>query len=200
MALKTKEAPIMNGGLTFKKRGADNKRKVLIYGKDGSGKSTYAEKYCNEHGLNPVVLDIEDTNYTDLPMLNEFDLSTDVKAYRFMNRVLNEIEHTEFDTIIIDGIDSLIESFISNANGLKCYADRSKTFIRFTKDCLKTGKNLIFVGQSPVDLDYYNGTDTKPNSCIVKLNAMVNEKYRVGDKFKVETVKYRVFEGETEKE
>lgn len=196
MALKSK-APSNTGGLIFRKRGADNKRKVLIYGRDGSGKSTYAEKYCNEHGLNPVVLDIEDTNYTDLPMLNEFDLSTDVKAYRFMNKVLMEIAETDFDTIIIDGIDSLIEAFISNAGGLKCYADRSKTFLRFIKDCLKTDKNLIFVGQSPVDLDYYDG-EAKPNACIVKLNAMVNEKYRVGDKYKVETVKYRAYKRDIE--
>ena len=197
MALKSK-APTSTGGLTFKKRGADNKRKVLIYGQDGSGKSTYAEKYCRDHSLNPVVLDIEDTNYTDLPMLNEFDLSSDVKAYRFMKQVLDEITQTEFDTIIIDGVDSLIESFISNANGMKCYADRSKTFLRFVKDCLKTNRNLIFVGQSPVDLDYYKGTDAKPNACIVKLNAMVNEKYRIGDKYKVETVKYRVYKGDKE--
>jgi len=195
MALKSK-SPSPSGALIFKKRDGNNKKKVLIYGQDGSGKSTYAKKYCEENGLNPVVLDIEDTNYTDLPMLNEFDLSTDVKAYRFMNRVLTEIEATEFDTIIIDGVDSLIESFISNANGMKCYADRSKTFLKFIKDCLKTNRNLIFVGQSPVDLDYYKGTDTKPNACIVKLNAMVNEKYRIGDKYKVETVKYRVFEGD----
>lgn len=183
------------GKFQFKKRSKMNRRKVLIYGNDGSGKSTYAETYCKQHNLNPVVLDLEDTNYTDLPMLSEFDLTTDVKAYRYMNSVLAEIsENEEFDTIIIDGVDSLIEAFISNANGLKCYADRSKTFIRFTKDCLKTGKNLIFVGQSPVDLDYYKGSDAKPNSCIVKLNAMVNEKYRLGDKFQVETVKYRVKE------
>ena len=184
----------------FTTRGANNKKKVLIYGNDGSGKSTYAEKYCRENGLNPVVLDLEDTNYTSLPMLNTFDLSTDVKAYRFMKHVLDEIEETEFDTIIIDGIDSLIEAFISNAGGLKCYADRSKTFNRFVKDCLNTNKHLIFVGQSPVDLDYYEGTDKKPNACIVKLNAMVNEKYRIGPKYQVETVKYRVYEGETEKE
>jgi GTPase SAR1 family protein len=108
MAL-AKNTPSTPSSFTFKKRGADNKRKVLIYGQDGSGKSTYAEKYCSEHGLNPVVLDIEDTNYTDLPMLNEFDLSTDVKSYRFMKKVLEEITETEFDTIIIDGVDSLIE-------------------------------------------------------------------------------------------
>lgn len=196
MALKSRNNENNSTGLAFKTRGADNRKKVLIYGDDGSGKSTYAESYCKEHGLNPVVLDLEDTNYTSLPMLNTFDLSTDVKAYRFMKQVLNEIEATDFDTIIIDGVDSLIESFISNANGLKCYADRSKTFNRFIKDCLATGKNLIFVGQAPVDLDYYKGSDSKPNSCIVKLNAMVNEKYRLGDKFQVETVKYRVFKGE----
>lgn len=194
MALKT-GASASTTGILFQKRGADNKKKVLIYGADGRGKSTFAEKYCNKFGLNPVVLDIEDTNYTDLPMLNQFDLSTDVKAYRFMKQVLCEIEKTDFDTIIIDGVDSLIESFISTAGGLKCYADRSKTFIKFTKDCLKTGRNLIFIGQSPVDLDYYKGSETKPNSCVVKLNAMVNEKYRVGDKYKVETVKYRVYDG-----
>ena len=195
MALKSK-APT-SGGINFTTRGANNKRKVLIYGQDGSGKSTYAEKYCQEHGLNPVVLDLEDTNYTSLPMLSEFDMSTDVKAYRFMKQVLDQIKESEYDTIIIDGVDSLIEAFISNANGLKCYADRSKTFIRFIKDCQSTGKNLIFVGQSPVDLDYYNG-DTKPNACIVKLNAMVNEKYRLGPKFQVETVKYRVYKGDKE--
>ena len=195
MAMQNRLTQEKTGKFQFKKRGNDNRRKVLIYGNDGSGKSTYAETYCKQHNLNPVVLDLEDTNYTDLPMLSEFDLTTDVKAYRYMNSVLAEIsENEEFDTIIIDGVDSLIEAFISNANGLKCYADRSKTFIRFTKDCLKTGKNLIFVGQSPVDLDYYKGSDAKPNSCIVKLNAMVNEKYRLGDKFQVETVKYRVKE------
>ena len=195
MAMQSRATQEKIGKFQFKKRSKNNRRKVLIYGNDGSGKSTYAETYCREHNLNPVVLDLEDTNYTDLPMLSEFDLTTDVKAYRFMNSVLAEIsENEEFDTIIIDGVDSLIEAFISNANGLKCYADRSKTFIKFTRDCLKTGKNLIFVGQSPVDLDYYKGSDAKPNSCIVKLNAMVNEKYRLGDKFQVETVKYRVKE------
>lgn len=188
MALNNNNAP--QSTIKFSKRGAENKKKVLIYGRDGSGKSTYAEKYCQENNLNPVVLDLEDTNYTGLPMLSQFDMSSDVKAYRFMKRVLDEIKESDYDTIIIDGVDSLIEAFISNANGLKCYADRSKTFIKFIKDCLSTNKNLIFVGQSPVDLDYYED-DSKPNSCIVKLNAMVNEKYRIGKDYKVETIKYR---------
>ena len=40
MALKSKS--VSNGGLTITKRGENDKKKVLIYGDDGSGKSTYA--------------------------------------------------------------------------------------------------------------------------------------------------------------
>lgn len=196
MALKAK----VQNGLKITKRGANDRKKVLIYGDDGSGKSTYAETYCKEHGLNPIVLDIEDTNYTGLPIVTDFDLSTDVKAYRSLKGTLNEIEEMEYDTIIIDGVDSIIESFISDANGLKCYSDRTKTFFKFLRDCVKTLKNIIFVGQAPVDLNYTKGTDKKPNACVVKLNAMVNEKYEMKPNFKVETVKYRTFKGETEKE
>lgn len=198
MALKSKT--VSNGGLTITKRGENDKKKVLIYGDDGSGKSTYAEFYCIDHGLNPIVFDIEDTNYTSLPIVTDFDLSSDVKAYRSLKGMLNEIEGMEYDTIIIDGVDSIIEAFVSDANGMKCWADRTKTFFKFLRDCTKTNKNLIFVGQAPVDLNYTKGTDSKPNACVVKLNAMVNEKYEMKPNFKVETVKYRVFKGETEKE
>ena len=56
MALKSREAP-STGGLSFKTRGADDKKKVMIYGNDGTGKSTYAEKYCKENGLAYSVID-----------------------------------------------------------------------------------------------------------------------------------------------
>ena len=178
-----------NREIQFKKRGDDNKLKVLIYGRDGSGKSTYAEQYCKENGLNAVVIDIEDTNYTDMIMVNDIDLSDDVKAFRNLKRILSSIP-AEFDTIIIDGIDSVLEAFVSNAGGMKCFADRAKTFTRFLRECVKTDKHLIFIGQSPVDLDNYTG-DEQPNKSIVKLNAFVNEKYRCTDNYKVETTKYR---------
>lgn len=175
MALNT---TTKSGGLVFKKRGTGDLKKVLVLGDDGSGKSTFAEEYCKENSLNAVVLDIENTNYTDLLMVNEFDLSSDKKAYRCLKMVLSEIEKMDdTDTIIIDGIDEVIESFISDAKGLKAFSDRSKTFSKFIKDCMKTNKNLIFIGQSPVDLDWYKG-DENPNKCIIKINAIVNEKYR----------------------
>ena len=54
----------------LKKRGIDDAKKILIYGNDGTGKSTFASEYCKEHGLNPIVIDIDDTNYTDCDILD----------------------------------------------------------------------------------------------------------------------------------
>ena len=56
--------------LQFKRRSSEtNLKKVMIYGHDGTGKSTFAENYCNKNGLNPVVIDIDDTNYTILVVM-----------------------------------------------------------------------------------------------------------------------------------
>ena len=90
MALKTKAPVQSNTGLKFKVRGKSDKKKVMIYGNDGTGKSTFAETYCNQHGLNPIVIDVDDTNYTSLPIV-EVDLSSDLKAYKFVKNIVNEV-------------------------------------------------------------------------------------------------------------
>ena len=166
-------------------------KKVLIFGEDKSGKSTFAEKYCKDNGLNPVVIDLENTNYSNLPLILDVDLSSDVKAYRQLKKLLMEISASEYDTVIIDGVDSLIEAFVSDANGLKAYSDRSKTYGRFIRDLDKSNLNVIFVGQAPLDFDWYKG-DENPNKCIVRTNARVNEKYKCyvdeKGKFKVDTL------------
>ena len=170
-----------------------NLKKVLIVGATKSGKSTYCEKYCDDEGLNAVVVDIEDTNYTDMPLVNDIDLSSDMKAYRTMKKLIKEIEVSEFDTIVIDGIDSLIEAFLSDANGLKAFSDRSKTFNKLIRDLDKSGLNVIFIGQPPCDLEYYKG-DENPNKCIIRLNARVNEVYRctkTNGKYDVEVISKR---------
>ena len=119
MALKSRTAPTTNGGLTFKTRGANDKKKVMIYGNDGTGKSTYAETYCKEHDLNAVCIDIDDTNYTDIPLV-EIDTRTDLTTFQSICEVLQLItEDDRFDTIIVDGVTSLIEMLVSKANGLK---------------------------------------------------------------------------------
>ena len=128
MALKSKEGPTT--GLTFKTRGANDKKKVLIYGNDGTGKSTYAEQYCKEHNLNAVCIDIDDTNYTSIPLV-EIDTRTDLTTFNSICQVIELItEDDRFDTIIVDGVTSLIEMLVSKANVLKKYSDRSE---RFTK-------------------------------------------------------------------
>ena len=91
-----------NKEIQFKKRGNDNKLKVLIYGRDGSGKSTYAEQYCKENGLNAVVIDVEDTNYTDMVMVNDID---------FVDRYGGYLDIGLYDTIG-DMICTVVGSFM----------------------------------------------------------------------------------------
>ena len=193
MALKTREAPSSNGLLTFKTRGADDKKKVLIYGNDGTGKSTFAEKYCEQHGLNPVVIDVDDTNFTSLPIV-QVDLSTDLNAYRMVKDVILKINQTdEFDTIILDGVTSYLERLVSKANGLKKYSDRAERFQDILRLLQSSGKHLIFIGQADMAVIYTE--EHQSNKMVIKINSIVNEKYHCyitpKGEFKTETVKFR---------
>ena len=79
MALKTKTTTNTTG-LVFKKRGEDDKKRVMIYGNDGTGKSTYAETYCKNNGLRAVCIDVDDTNYTNIPLV-EINTRTDITTF-----------------------------------------------------------------------------------------------------------------------
>jgi len=193
MALKSK-APVQSStGLKFKTRGKDDKKKVMIYGNDGTGKSTFAETYCEKHGLNPVVIDVDDTNYTNLPIV-EVDLSSDLKAYKFVKNIVNEIVQSgEFDTIILDGVTSYLEMLVSKANGLKKYSDRAERFQDVLRCLLASGMNLIFIGQADMKVIYND--EHQSNKMVIKINSLVNEKYHCyitpKGEYKVETVKFR---------
>ena len=191
MALKAKEP--VNTGLKFKTRGKNDLKKVMIYGNDGTGKSTYAETYCNNHGLKPVVIDVDDTNYTNLPIV-EVDLSSDLKAYKFVKNIVNEIVQSgEFDTIILDGVTSYLEMLVSKANGLKKYSDRAERFQDVLRCLLASGMNLIFIGQADMKVIY--NEEHQSNKMVIKINSLVNEKYHCyitpKGEYKVETVKFR---------
>ena len=193
MALKSK-APVQSStGLKFKTRGKDDKKKVMIYGNDGTGKSTFAETYCEKHGLKPVVIDVDDTNYTNLPIV-EVDLSSDLKAYKFVKNIVNEIVQSgEFDTIILDGVTSYLEMLVSKANGLKKYSDRAERFQDVLRCLLASGMNLIFIGQADMKVIYND--EHQSNKMVIKINSLVNEKYHCyitpKGEYKVETVKFR---------
>ena len=198
MALNSNNQPVQTtGGLKLKNRKTtQNKKKVLIYGNDGSGKSTFAEQYCKDNNLKAVVVDIDDTNYTDMDIV-EVDLSSDLKAYKFMKNIIALVDKDpNYDTIIIDGVTSYLEMLVSKANGLKKYSDRAERFNDVLRDLLHTNLNLIFIGQADMKVIY--SEDHQSNKSIIKINSLVNEKYHTyitknGNKteYKFETEKYR---------
>ena len=192
MALKSK-APSSPGGLTFKTRGVKKKKKVMIYGNDGTGKSTYAEKYCKEHNLNAVCIDVDDTNFTSIPLV-EIDTRTDLTTFNSICQVIDLITEDErFDTIIIDGVTSLIEMLVSKANGLKKYSDRSERFTKILRKIQASGKNVIWIGQADMKVIYTE--EHQSNKIVIKINSIVNEKYHcyIDNKgnYEVETEKIR---------
>lgn len=161
--------------LRFKDRTKEpSLKKVLIYGMDGSGKSTFAEQYCKEHNLNPVVIDIDDTNYTNLPIV-EVNLTTDLTTYNSIKDTIKEIGKSEFDTIILDGVTSLLELLTSKAKGMAAYSDRSKRWNEILRALLSSKKHLIFIGQ--IDLELIFTPDAQSSKAVIKVNSMVNEKY-----------------------
>jgi GTPase SAR1 family protein len=161
--------------LKFKQRGVNDLKKVLVYGADGSGKSTFAENYCNENNLSPAVIDIDDTNYTNLPIV-DLDLSSDMVAFRGIIKTIKEISKTpNFDTIILDGVTSLLEILTTKAKGIKRYADRAERFNAILNELLSSGKNIIFIGQ--IDMKVIHNEEFQSPKPIVKINSIVNEKY-----------------------
>lgn len=152
-----------------------NLKKVLIYGMDGSGKSTFAETYCRENGLNPICIDIDDTNYTNVPIV-EINLTTDLTTYNSVKEVIKEISKSnDFDTIILDGVTSLLELLTSKAKGMAAYSDRSKRWNDILRALLISRKNIIFVGQ--IDMRVIFTPDAQSSKAVIKVNSMVNEKY-----------------------
>ena len=191
MALKSK-TPTSGNGLTFKTRGVKNKKKVLIYGNDGTGKSTYAETYCKDNDLKAVCIDIDDTNFTSIPLV-EIDTRTDITTFNSICQVIDLIsEDDRFDTIIVDGVTSLIEMLVSKANGLKKYSDRSERFTKILRKIQASGKNIIWIGQADMKVIYND--EHQSNKIIIKINSIVNEKYHClinKGKYEVETEKIR---------
>lgn len=181
--------------LEFKQRGVNDRKKILVYGEDGSGKSTFAAEYCKKHNLKPVCIDIDDTNFTDVPIL-QLDLSSDLIAYRNIKNAIEEIvEDGRFDTIMVDGTTSMLEMFVSKAKGLKKYADRAERFNDILKDLLASNMHLIFIGQ--IDMKVIHNDEFQSPKPVIKVNSLVNEKYITYKKkngYSHKVVKYRVCE------
>lgn len=162
--------------LKFKDRKQNPRKKILVYGLDGTGKSTFAFNYCEQNGLNPVVIDVDDTNFTPAPIL-DLHFGSDIITYKNLKDAIEEIgKSDDFDTIILDGVTSLLEMLVSKSKGLSAYSDRSKRWndILFKLD--NTRKNIIFIGQ--IDMEMLFTEDYQPSKAIIKVNSLVNEKYK----------------------
>ena len=160
--------------LRLKDRKGNPRKKILIYGLDGTGKSTFAEKYCKENRLNPIVIDVDDTNYTSLDIL-DLKFANDLQTYTIVKNSIKEIGKSDYDTLVLDGVSSLLEMLTSKAKGQAKYSDRSMRWNDILFEIENTRKNIIFIGQ--IDCDMLWTDDYQPSKAIIKLNSLVNEKY-----------------------
>ena len=93
-----------------------------------------------------------------------------------MKSAITEISKTQdFDTIILDGVTSLLEMLVSSAKGLAKYSDRATRFQKILQLLLSSGKNLIFIGQA--DMEVIFTEDFQSSKMVIKINSIVNEKY-----------------------
>lgn len=151
----------------------DIPRKVLFYGKDGVGKSTRAAQYAAAKGLKAVCVDVDDTNFTDMPIA-DVDLTNPLKAYQNMLQVIEDVKESEFDTLVIDGISSWIQYMTPKKDPFM--ANRNSRFNEVMKELRNSKLNVILIGQ--VDMYIEDpGKDEKNNKMMVYLNGWVNEKY-----------------------
>lgn len=185
--------------LKFKDPSKHDLKKIIVYGLDGTGKSTFAANYCKEHKLNPVVIDIEDTNRTNLffeGKVLQLNLKNDIAAFGQVKKAIEEIKDSEFDTIIFDGVTTYLEMLTSNAKGIAKYSDRAIRFQKILQALLDSGKNIIFIGQ--IDMEVVYNDESQSSKAVIKVNALVNEKYLcyINDKgeFDYEIKKYRVMD------
>ena len=155
-------------------------RKVLFYGKDGVGKSTRAAQYVAVKRLKAVCVDVDETNFTDLPIV-DVDFSNPLKAYQNMLRVIDEVKKSEYDTLVIDGVGSWIQYMTPKKDPYM--AMRNARFNEVMKELRNSKLNVILIAQ----VDFYvedPGKEEKNNKMVVYLNGWVNEKYycsREGD-------------------
>ena len=146
-------------------------KKVLIYGLDGTGKSTFAENYCKEHNLKPVCLDVDDTNFTSIPVV-EFERSNHIKVKNQVLRFIEDVKESEFDTVVIDGVSSLLNLLVSDSKGIKMYGDRTVALNKIINELAKSRLNFILIGQ--IDLETERD---EISAAVVNVNSIVNEKY-----------------------
>ncbi len=177
--------------LKFKDANQQRKFKTLIYGLDGVGKSTAAEAYCKKRELHPVCIDLDDTNYTNVPRL-DVDWKYDKDVVAGMRNIIADIQKDEyFDTLIIDGCGTLSNILLPPIKeSQRAYLLRTQNFKKIWKCLLNSNINVVFIGQK----DLIVTEDNDSSKFAEMINNMVDWKfrcYRDGMNFKSECTKWR---------
>ncbi len=166
--------------LTFVKTEKALKR-VMIYGFDGTGKSEFAQKYCDDHKLTPVVFDFDQTNFSSENKIKIPNLRNALQYKEYFIDIIKEVKSSDFDTIIFDNVSFFFELLVGTGKGMSKYSERGEYWKEIKKCLLKSGLNLIWIGQIDTDITYEkNSKDkekTKPSSVLVSIHALSNEKY-----------------------
>lgn len=151
--------------------------KTMFIGKDGSGKSTNAFKYCQVKDLNPICIDFDATNIgTGCPVM-EVDLSSHIIAKRNILKAIDDVEKSEYDTLILDNVGTMIDDVSATKEVDPFGGAGADAFKSIMKKLRKTKLNVILIAQIDFYVDEPTKRVEKNNKKAVQLNAWVNEKY-----------------------
>ena len=154
-------------------------KKVMFLGKDGTGKSTAAYKYCQNNNLKPIAIDFDDTNIgTGCPVM-EIRLTNHTASKKAILNAIDEVEKSpDYDTIILDNVGTMGDD-VSAPRETDPFGNSRTDAIKAILNKLKKSRlNVILIAQ----IDFYvddpvDSKKEKNNKKSVALNAWVNEKY-----------------------
>ena len=90
-----------------------------------------------------------------------------------MGTFIEDVKKSEdFDTVIIDGVSSLLNLLVSDSKGIKMYGDRTVALNKILNELAKSKLNFILIGQIDLETD-----KDEISSAVVNINSIVNEKY-----------------------
>lgn len=153
-------------------------RKVMFIGKDGSGKSTAAAKYCKAKHLKPICIDFDETNIgTGVPCM-ELIYGNHLTAKKAILNAIDDVAKSpDYDTLIFDNVGTMLDDVSASRENDPFMNAATDAFKDIMKKLKKSGLNVIFITQIDFYIDEPGKREEKNNKKAVQLNALVNEKY-----------------------